>query len=82
MELGARKEGLFEPQWGVTRCFYNQRDPVCIMEKHIRKSINPVAVSGCDAFAKVWGRIREMFTLDGCAVDWGSGDPVDNLSVD
>jgi hypothetical protein len=82
VELGARKEGLFELQGSVTGFFHDQSDSVCVMEKHSPEGINPIAVCGCYPVAKIGRHIREVFTLNGCPIDRGVGDPVGDSPVD
>lgn len=81
MEFRTRKERLFEAQGFIARCFYDERDPVRVMEKYTCKGINPIAVGGCDAVAGIRRCIRKMLALDGCAVDWSVGIAIDDFAV-
>jgi hypothetical protein len=81
MELRPCKEILLKTQWGITGCFHEQRDMVRVVEKDARKRIDPIAVGGGDAIARVWGRIRRMHTGDGSSFKREIGDPIPDYSI-
>jgi hypothetical protein len=81
MEFGPRKEGLFEAQGFIAGRFYDERDPVCVMEKYACKGINPIAVGGCDALAGIRRSVGKMFAFDGCAIDGSVGMSIDDFAV-
>jgi hypothetical protein len=82
MEIGSCEESLLEAQWSVTGRFHEQSDVVCIVEKDGGKGINPVAVGGGDAIAKVGRCVGKMLALDRGSFERKASNPINNYPVD